>query len=324
MRYLIRFAVAVALLLLVTPVLAQGQVLITDPGGRLDQNAIRQTARPLLNKGATVAVYFVDNGDGDDFTERLVDDGLARADGAFLTNVIAIYVALNDRYSDIRFGDQWAEALAVNENYEFIRSTVLNPGLSSGDFTSAFSDTLGAINEAIENPPVPGGGVNLDPTPIVLGVSGLAAAGVGGFIVVNRRRTAKSRSDAQQRLKDAREGVGALIADFGLRFKNVEEKARYDAVSYAPEAIARLKEQQQRATATFVQVQGRFKEIGEQLDRHEKPSNEQLLQAATAYDLLRTDAQAVVEQLGAVEQLRAKLDEEARSAHEELDRAKKA
>jgi uncharacterized membrane protein YgcG len=325
-RHLIRLTAAVALLLLLAaPALAQGRVLLTDPGGRLDENAVRSAARSLVNKGATVAIFVVDNGDQDDFVERLVDAGLARSDGALLSNVIGIYVAANDRFSSIAFGDQWSDALSVNENYEVIRQGQLNPGLSDGDYTRAITTTLGAINGAIESPPVPGGGtnINFDPTPLVLGLGGLAAAGVGGAVVVSRRRTAKSRADAQGRLKDAREGAGAIIADLGRRFTSAAEKAKYDKVSYTAADVARVAQIQQQATAAFVKVQGQFDDIGEQLERREKPTNEQLGEAATGYDQVKAEAQKVAGRLKEVEDLRATLDEQARKAREELDRAKK-
>lgn len=325
MRYLFRLAAAAALLLLLaTPALAQGRVLIRDAGGRLDAGDVQQAARPLVNKGATVAVYVVDSGDGDDFMERLIDDGLARSDGAMLTNVIGIYIAINDRYSEIAYGDDWAEALAVNNNAEAIRVSDLNPGLSAGDFTRGISDALAAIDDAIDNPPVPGGGTNVNTFPIAASLAGIAAAGGGAYLFSRRRRAARLRAAAQQRLKDAREGAGALIAELGRRFSDAAEKARYDQVSYAADDVQRLSELQGAAVGRFVKVQEQFDAVGEQLERYEKPSNEQLATAAAGFDQVKADAEAVSADLQTVEQLRAELDERARSAREELDRAKKA
>lgn len=325
MRYLIRIAAAVALLLLLaSPALAQGQLILEDPSGRLDEGAVRSAARPLVNKGATVAVYFVDSGSADDFTERMIDSGIARSDGALLSNVVAIYVAVNDRYSEIAYGDQWSDALTVNENAELIRRDQLNPGLSDGDFTRGVVDGLTAIDAAIENPPVPGGGVNVDTRPFAYGLVGLATAGAGTMLVLNRRRAAKRRSDAQGRLKDAREGAGAVIADLGRRFNDANEKAKFDKVSYSPEDVARVQQAQAAAAARFTRVQEQFDDIGEDLERREKPTNEQMTAAAAAYDQVKVEAQAASEELKAVEELRAQLDEQARTAREEIDRAKKA
>lgn len=325
MRYLIRLTAAAALmLLLAVPALAQGQLIFEDPSGYLDEGAVRNAARPLVNKGAAVAVYFVESGGADDFTERMIDSGIARADGAMLSNVIAIYVAVDDRYSEIAYGDQWTDALAVNENAELIRRDQLNPGLSDGDFTGGVVDGLTAINGAIESPPVPGGGVNVNTAPIAYGLVGLATAGAGTLLVVNRRRAAKKRADAQGRLKDAREGAGAVIAELGRRFNDANEKAKFDKVSYTPEDVARVQQGQQAAAARFTKAQEQFKEVGEELERREKPTNEQLIAAAAAYDEVKVEAEAVGEDLKVVEELRVRLDAQAREAREEIDRAKKS
>ncbi|WP_129672279.1 TPM domain-containing protein [Candidatus Chloroploca sp. Khr17] len=327
MRHVLRLVAAIALLLLLAvPAFAQGRVLITDPDGRLDRGEVEQAARPLLNRGATVAVYIVPNGDADDFTERMIDDGVGRPDGTMLNALIAIYVAENPPYSEIAYGDDWARALGVNENAEAIRRTELNPGLSSGDFTGGVVSALGAIENAIVNPPTPGGGttVNFDPTPVVLGVGGLAAAGAGAFAFTRRRRTAQARAAAQQRLKDAREAASLKITDLGQRFRNADDKAKFDAVSYAKADINRLATLQKAALADFVKAQQTFKETGDQLERHEKPSNAQFEEAAVQYDQVSVACDTVSDELAVIEQLRRDLDEQARIAQEELDRAKKA
>jgi uncharacterized membrane protein YgcG len=329
-RYLIRFAVAAALLLLLAaPALAQGRLILEDPGGRLDRQAVQDAARPLVNRGAVVAVYFVDGGGGQDaarqdFTERMVDSGIARADGALLSNVVAIYVALDDRYSEIAYGDEWSDALLVNNNAELIRNDQLNPGLSDGDYTRGVVNGLSAIDDAIANPPSPNGSVNVDTFPIAAALGGLALAGGGVALYAGRRRTAKARASAQQRLKDAREGAGAVIAELGRRFNDSSEKAKFDKVSYAAADVQRVQALQQEASGRFLQVQERFDDVGEGLERYEKPTNEQMAAAAAGYDEVKTEAQGVGEALKAVEDLRAQLDEQARTAREELDRAKKA
>ncbi len=325
MRYLFRLAAAAALLLLLAaPALAQGRLILEDPGGRLNEGAVSSAARALINKGATVAVYIVDNGDGDDFTQRLIESGIARSDGALLSNVVAIYIAIDDRYSNITYGDQWFDALGVNENADLIRNDQLNPGLADGDYTAGVVDGLTAINAAIDNPPVPGGGVNVNTAPIAGSLAAIAAAGGGAYLFSRRRRTAKIRATAEQRLKAAREGAGALIAELGRRFNDSVEKAKFDKVSYSAADVKRVQQLQQAAAARFTGVQTTFDDVGEQLDRYEKPTNEQLETAAVGYDQVTVEAQTTSEELRAVETLRVQLDEQARTAREELDRAKKA
>lgn len=122
MRYGIRWLIGLALgLWLLAPVLAQGRLVLFDPGGRLNEAAVQAAAGPLIRRGAQVAVYVVDRGGEADFQRRLIADGLSRSDGAVRANLIAIYVAVDDRYSEIFFGDEWNAALAVNDNYETIR-----------------------------------------------------------------------------------------------------------------------------------------------------------------------------------------------------------
>jgi len=327
-RYLIRLAaVGWLLLLLALPALveAQGRTLITDPGGRLNEQAVRDAARPLLNRGATVAVYFVDRGDADDLLARLRADGLARSDGALLSTAIIIYVAFApENYSNITFGDRWSDALAVNDNYEIIRQGQLNPGLSDGDYTRGAVTALEAIEQAIINPPSPGGEVNVDFVPVIMAILGLVVVGAIVFVVGRGQQAARARANAEQRLKDAREAVGALITDMGLRFRSVEEKSRFDKVSYSAQEVARLAQLQGQVVKQFAQVQTSFKAVGEQLERYEKPTNEQLLQAASGYDQVRTEAEQVNGTLQELEQRRVQLDDELRAAREALEQAKKA
>ncbi|WP_299644575.1 TPM domain-containing protein [uncultured Chloroflexus sp.] len=321
-RWLVGLALA---LLLLTPVLAQGRLVLVDPAGRLNESAVQAAAGPLIRRGAQVAVYVVDNGGEADFNRRLIADGLGRSDGSVRSNLIAIYVAVNDRYSAIVFGDDWNAALAVNDNYETIRSTQLNPGLAAGDFTRGVTSALTAIETAIVNPPRPGGGltINTDLTPVViggLGLAGAAAAGAGAYQLRRRRQT---RQAAEKRLRDAREQAGGWVVQLGQRFADAAEKAKYDRVSYPPAAVAELLQMQEAARNAFTALKVTFDEIGEQLNREAKPSLEALAAAATAYEQLQEKAATVAERLHALEQRRAELDALARQAQEDVDQAKK-
>ncbi|NTW03727.1 MAG: hypothetical protein HGA19_21045 [Oscillochloris sp.] len=326
-RYVLRLAaVAVLLLLLAVPTFAQGRLLITDPDNYLNQDSLEQAAQPLLNRGAEVAIYLVPSGDEDDFTDRLTEDGFL-SNGIQRTKMIAIYVALGGsggNHSSIRFGDGWNEALSVNDNYELIRQQDLNPGLSQGDYTLAFTSVLGGIEEAIVSPPSPNGSVNVNTAPLAAGGLAVAAAVAGGALYVRRRRAAKTKAEAERQLKEAREGVAALITDLGQRFSNAQEKAQFDKVSYAPADIERLRATQAAAQARFVKVQTDFDDVGEQLERYAKPELAQLNASTAAYDQVRAEAEAVVNDLAAVEQLRKQLDDLARQAPEDISRAKKS
>src|SRR5215207_6093636 len=99
------FISAAILLLLATPALAQsGRLIYHDDAGRLDRSQVQSAAQPLINRGATVALYAENTGGDAAFRQRLEQDGLASG-SSIRSDVIAIYVSL-DRYSAIRFGDQ--------------------------------------------------------------------------------------------------------------------------------------------------------------------------------------------------------------------------
>ncbi|NTV63495.1 MAG: hypothetical protein HGA65_08170 [Oscillochloris sp.] len=327
-RYLFRLAAAAALLLLLAaPALAQGRLVITDPGGYLDQAAVEQAAQPLLNRDAEIALYLVQRGSESDFTSRLTDDELLRG-GLYRTKMIAIYVAIDDQLSYIRYGDGWNEALDVSldgtKNYELIRTQKLNPDLSSGDYTSAFATALGAVEKAITSPPSPDGSINVNTAPIAGAGLAVAAAVAGGALYAGRRRAAKTKAEAERQLKEGREAVATLITDLGQRFRNAGEKAAFDKVSYAPADVERLRVAQAAAHARFAKVQTSFDDVGEQLERYAKPELVQLNATTAAYAQLRAEAEAVVENLAAVEQMRSDLDALARQAPEEIARAKKS
>jgi hypothetical protein len=73
-----------------------------------------------------------------------------------------------------------------------------------------------------------------------------------------------------------------------------------------------------------VKVQTSFDDVGEQLERYAKPVLAQLNASTAAYAQVRADAETVVQDLAAVEQIRAELDALARQAPEEIARAKKS
>lgn len=327
MRYLIRWAAVTGLLLLLalpSLVQAQGSLIIVDPDGRLDEAAVRAAAQPLLSRGAMLAIYIVDNNGVYDFDDRLIADGLESRDGAFRTNGLAIYYELGERWSEFAFGTQWNAALGVNDNHDAIRRTVLDPSLDVGEYTTAVVNTLAAFEAAAANPPRPGGvTVNDFFWPALVGGGAAAATGGGVYAYRRRRQTLEARAKAEQGLQEARERVSTMITDLGMRFRTLEEKAQFDQVSYAADAVVQLTQMQSQARQAFMQVQDRFKTTAEQLNRHEKPSNEQLEQATASYNEVRTQAEQVQEHVRAVEQLRTKLDQEAQAAREAIERAKK-
>lgn len=146
-----------ALLLAASPVLMQDSasadniLFVREADTRLDEEVVRAAMTPLAARGVRVAVYFVQTGSASDFLQRLRSDGLGTTSGA-APDVIALYAAVNDQYSEIRWGIYHDFAL---RDFNF-RSDVMNPALRSGDYTRAFADTLAAIETTLAGgrPPV--------------------------------------------------------------------------------------------------------------------------------------------------------------------------
>ena len=166
--------------------------------------------------------------------------------------------------------------------------------------------------------------MNVNTAPIAAGGLALAAVAAGGYALSRRNRSRKARQELERKLREAREGVGTIIADLGRRFNDSDEKAKFDRVSYAPDDVSRLQSLQAQAKQAFVAVQNRFDDIGEQLDRSEQPNEAQIGEATTGYLGLQGEATKVSEQLAAIEKLRVDLDKQAQGAREAIDRAKKS
>jgi hypothetical protein len=272
----------------------------------------------------------VNEGGGEnDFIRRLEEDGLKqRGADRLIANMVAVYVSLSPRYSAIRGGDDFNAALGIElggqTNAEIIRSNELNPGLASGDFTKGFVDALTAIEGAAASPPDPSGGIDIDPTPIVLGLLGAGGAAVGAGALVARRRRALALQGARERYTTAQREAGAAIADTGQAIENTAAKAQYDRVSYGADDVARLAAIQQRVTGGFAEAQQLFDQTGERFNQKAKPQIADYDAAATAYKQVGEQVAAVRAQLDEADALRRELDGLAQQAPAEIDRAKKA
>jgi chromosome segregation ATPase len=323
-HYLFRLLPVALLLLLTVPALAQGTLIIQDATGNLNRGDIEAAAEPLLDRGATVAIYLEQAGGETDFLQNLEADGLVR-DGRAQTQMIAIYVALDERYSAIRFGDAWNEALAINENYENIREVELNPQLAEGDFTQAYVNALQSIDAYIENPPQPGGGtqVNVNFIPIVIGVFVLLGLFVGWGVFSRRRAAGRALADARRRMEEARQGAGSAITDMGRQLKTAQEKAEFDQVSYGPADVQRLAQTQREVEMRFADIQGRFDDLNEALERRAQPTIAQYNEATQGYGQVQQMVAGLRGRLDEINQMRAELDQLAQQAPGDIDRAKK-
>ncbi|MDW8148351.1 MAG: hypothetical protein RMJ48_18890 [Roseiflexaceae bacterium] len=113
----LRVILALIATLLLTGCAAQasspGSLIIIDETERLNQARVAQAAAPLLQRGATVAIFIVKRGDnnGQDMTIHLANAGLRGYD-RIVPNALAIYVSYEPRYSELRAGSNWSNALS--------------------------------------------------------------------------------------------------------------------------------------------------------------------------------------------------------------------
>jgi hypothetical protein len=267
-----------------TIVAAAGQFFFVDTGGRADGDAVREAAAPLLARDALVAVYLVDRGGDAEFDALLTQDGLLR-DNLMRSQTLAVFIAFDDRFSSIAYGDAYEGALGVNDNAERIRSEILNPLLADGQVTQAVIAALTEVESAIVNPPPRVGGLQIifDSMPIVIGLFVLVAAVTAAVLFVRLRRRQNDRRQRERTLRDAREAAGSAIVALGLQLRALEEDQAFDRVSYAAAFAAELAAALADIRTAFQQQQQAFDAVGEQLQRDRTPSPEQQQAAAAAY-----------------------------------------
>jgi len=136
-------------LLLVVPLRAQSaNPLIVDTSATLDAPSLQAAARPLVERGLQVVLILETRG------SREVDAKLATlgigGGGLVPDNLLAVYVSLEPRYAEIRYGDSLRSALG-GDVADQIRLNTLNPQLRERQFNLAFANTLNALENAIQS-----------------------------------------------------------------------------------------------------------------------------------------------------------------------------
>ena len=313
-------------LLYATSALAQvSGLFLVDEGRRLDRGAIERAAQPLLNRGARVAVFAVDNGRAGRFDELLAEYGLARGDQV-IDDMIAIFVSFNDRYSEIRYGDRWVPAL--DSTSTAIQSRQLNENLAANRPTQAFSETLGALDRAIAGGGNTGGSaaapVAATSPASVGGCIGLLVLLIGGpaaWLAYSRRRTAQA---ARSGYEAARRNAGVAVADLGQAIQQMREQARFDAVSYDAAAAAELSELGQAAEQQFLQAKEQFDHADEAIRAKRTPTPDDYAATEPLFGQAAATAAAARALLDQATQRRNELDELNRQAPQALAQAQQA
>ena len=152
MKKAIILFILLTLMTVVIPAHAQGEFYIESDAEPLDAGILMEAAQPLLDRGAIVAIYFAESGESEEFDRRLRDDDLMRGN-LLEDNLIAIFVSLGDRHSEILYGDRWKAIL--DPRTEGIKSSALDGNLREGVYTRAFERTLQEIETVIADPNAP-------------------------------------------------------------------------------------------------------------------------------------------------------------------------
>lgn len=198
-------AILIALVLLAacgTP--ARHELLLVDPTGRLNADAVKVAADPLIARGARVAIFIVEQGDatGADFAARLAAADLLDGD-QIVADGIAIYVSSTPQFSALRVGSRFSERLS-NAQLDVIRAELLNPNLRADEFSAGVVVAVNAIEAELAAPPPVVRWVRSLP-PFVFQLSGLGVALILGWWGVRRWqleqyvRTIRTDSYAQSR-----------------------------------------------------------------------------------------------------------------------------
>jgi hypothetical protein len=126
---------------------APGGLVVVDEAAALDRARVAAAAQPLNELGVTVAVFSVASGDtsGDDFTRRLDAAGLLQA-GKIAPSALALYVSFEPRYSELRAGGDWSDALP-DATLRDVRLNLLNPALRDGDATGGMVAALAELDK---------------------------------------------------------------------------------------------------------------------------------------------------------------------------------
>jgi hypothetical protein len=145
----------IALLLLTgctTRAASPGRLFVSDETERLRKLEVAKAAGPLVQRGAEVVVIIVERGDnsGDDLTRRLatISPQGHSSHHRIVPDAIAIYVSYEPRYSELRAGKNWSDAL-TNDVLTDIRTKTLNPALRKDNVTNGVVETLRHFESAL-------------------------------------------------------------------------------------------------------------------------------------------------------------------------------
>ncbi len=171
----------------------------------------------------------------DEFADNLVKQcsGWQSLDGGAKNNFVAVMVALAERETTIRFGDEWKKTL--DPKYEGIRDNKMNPRFRDGDFAGGITNGLKEINRLLStqiNPPAvnSSGGTVKEPTDlsglwIVLGIffGTILVIAVGFFVYRLVSGTLRARSRRRSVQREAIQAKAAALSQINSVSNKIDE-----------------------------------------------------------------------------------------------------
>ncbi|MBX3169059.1 MAG: hypothetical protein KF760_16750 [Candidatus Eremiobacteraeota bacterium] len=122
---------------------------VVDEAGRLERVALEKAARPLLLRGAAMAIVLVRRGGQPDAVKQLSQLGLLH-DRQISPSGLYLYVSLQPHYSELRAGARFSADLPARQ-LEKIRNQTLNPQLRAELYQQGFVDSLGELERSLSH-----------------------------------------------------------------------------------------------------------------------------------------------------------------------------
>ncbi|MEQ8675323.1 MAG: carbohydrate ABC transporter permease [Aggregatilineales bacterium] len=118
----------------------EGSLIFFDETETVSEASVLVAAQPLLDDGAQVLVYVVNEGIVPRMNELMEADGFS---GTLPPNAIVLFISGQNDFSFLRFGSDWAPILGSQT--ATLRNQQIGPQLENGDFEAAVLATLNTM-----------------------------------------------------------------------------------------------------------------------------------------------------------------------------------
>jgi hypothetical protein len=164
-------------LTLMTPI--PDNFILVDQTGQMDKTIIRETADPLLEQGARVAIFVVS--DEESFELLLTQHGLMTGQ-QLLPEVIAIRINSSSNTTEIRYGVTWRNK--VGRHAASIYENRLAAGVMTGAYNAGVVNTLNEIVAVTQGDRQTSLLPGLSPVVVMILAAGLLLIGLLAWLII--------------------------------------------------------------------------------------------------------------------------------------------